>query len=132
MDIEAYQKWISDFYRKRNWYQYDVFIRSNFLIEEVGELAQAIRKREIGRDRPDELFQSDVENLEDIKEELGDVLDNIFILADKYGISLEEIAQTHQENSERDTRDHSRQSDDCGWQAIHLAGCVLPRQGVPP
>lgn len=101
MDIEAYQKWISDFYRKRNWYQYDVFIRSNFLIEEVGELAQAIRKREIGRDRPDELFQSDVENLEDIKEELGDVLDNIFILADKYGISLEEIAQTHQEKLER-------------------------------
>ena len=101
MDIEAYQKWISDFYRKRNWYQYDVFIRSNFLIEEVGELAQAIRKREIGRDRPDELFQSDVENLEAITEHLGDVLDNIFILADKYGISLEEIAQTHQEKLER-------------------------------
>ena len=86
------------FYRKRNWYQYDVFIRSNFLIEEVGELAQAIRKREIGRDRPDELFQSDVENLEDIKEELGDVLDNIFILADKYGISMEEIAQLIKKN----------------------------------
>ena len=102
MDIYAYQAWVSDFYKKkRNWYQYDAFIRSNFLMEEVGELAQAIRKREIGRDRPDECQQSDAANLEDIKEELGDVLDNIFILADIYGISLEEIASSHQEKLER-------------------------------
>lgn len=53
MDITDYQKWVSEFYKKRNWYQYNSFIRSNFLSEEVGELAQAIRKYEIGRDRPD-------------------------------------------------------------------------------
>ncbi len=101
MDIKTYQKWVSDFYKKRNWYQYNTFIRSNFLIEEVGELAQAIRKREIGRDRPDEIIKSDSENLADIKEELGDVLDNIFILADQYNISLEEIIQSHKEKLEK-------------------------------
>jgi NTP pyrophosphatase (non-canonical NTP hydrolase) len=32
----------------------------------------------------------------DLKEELGDVLDNIFILADKYDIDLEDILVSHQ------------------------------------
>lgn len=77
------------------------FIRSNFLCEEVGELAQAIRKYEIGRDRPDEIEKSSNENLNDIKEELGDVLDNIFILADQYNISLEEIIETHKNKLEK-------------------------------
>lgn len=96
MDIENYQTWISDFYKKRDWYQYDCFIRSNFLMEEVGELAQAIRKMEIGRDRPDESDLDPEACLALITEELGDVLDNVFILADKYGISLEDIMSSHQ------------------------------------
>ncbi|MGT2958992.1 hypothetical protein A9Q68_09130 [Streptococcus bovimastitidis] len=99
--MKAYQKWVSDFYQKRNWYQYHSFIRANFLCEEVGELAQAIRKYEIRRDRPDEIEKSMAENLEDIKEELGDVLDNIFIIADQYQISLEEIIEAHKNKLER-------------------------------
>ncbi len=47
MDITDYQKWVSEFYKKRNWYQYNSFIRSNFLSEEVGELAQAIRNMKL-------------------------------------------------------------------------------------
>lgn len=97
MDIQNYQKWISDFYKKRNWYQYNSFIRSNFLMEEVGEVAQVIRTIEIGRDRPDEVDKNLNEQLENLTEELGDVLDNIFILADKYNISLEEIMISHKE-----------------------------------
>ncbi len=50
MDIQEYQRFISAFYKKRNWYQYDPFIRSNFLTEEVGEVCRAIRTIEIGRD----------------------------------------------------------------------------------
>ena len=100
MNLEDYQKWVSDFYKKRNWYQYDLFIRFNFLSEEVGELAQAIRKKEIGRDRPDETKGSEQENLNNIREELGDVLDNIFIIADKYEISLDDIMLAHQEKLE--------------------------------
>lgn len=100
MDIKDYQAWVSHFYQQRNWYQYDNFIRSTFLMEEVGELAQAIRKMEIGRDRPDEKTISQKQGLVLITEELGDVLDNIFILADKYGISLEDIMDSHREKLE--------------------------------
>ena len=95
MDINHYQKWISEFYKSRDWYQYNSFIRSNFLMEEVGEVAQAIRTIEIGRDRPDETTQDMTTQLAHLTEELGDVLDNVFILADKYDISLEAIMQSH-------------------------------------
>lgn len=101
MNISDYQQWVSDFYQKRGWNRYNSFIRCNFLTEEVGELAQAIRKREIGRDRPDESMSSDDENIQAIKEELGDVLDNLFVLADLYQISLEEIMVAHRTKLEQ-------------------------------
>jgi len=97
MNIEEYQRFISDFYKARNWYQYDPFIRANFLAEEVGEVSRAIRTLEIGRDRPDEQEGLPEEKLANLTEELGDVLDNLFILADKYDISLETIMQKHKE-----------------------------------
>ncbi|MCT1226934.1 hypothetical protein EFM07_05300 [Lactococcus lactis] len=101
MDLKEYHKWLVDFYKKRNWYNYDSFIRCAFLTEEVGELAQAIRKQEIGRDIPDEIEKSNRENLEDIKEELGDVIDNIFILADKYNLSIGDIMVSHRNKLEK-------------------------------
>lgn len=52
---------------------------------------------EIGRDRPDEQEGLPEEKLANLTEELGDVLDNLFILADKYDISLETIMQKHKE-----------------------------------
>jgi len=97
MNIEDYQKFISDFYKKRNWYDYNPFIRTNFLAEEVGEVSRAVRTLEIGRDRPDETEGTAQEKMENLIEELGDVLDNLFILADKYNISLEEIMAAHKE-----------------------------------
>lgn len=101
MSISHYQKWISEFYKERNWYQYNPFIRSNFLAEEVGEVCRAIRTIEIGRDRPDEESLQYEAQLENLTEELGDVLDNIFIIADKYDISLESIMALHQEKLEK-------------------------------
>lgn len=101
MSITSYQKWISQFYKDRDWYQYDSFIRSNFLSEEVGEVCRAIRDIEIGRDRPDERENSYETQLENLTEELGDVLDNIFIIADKYEISLETIMNSHKEKLEK-------------------------------
>ncbi|MBO0451005.1 MULTISPECIES: MazG nucleotide pyrophosphohydrolase domain-containing protein [Enterococcus] len=101
MDIQAYQEWIGDFYKKRNWYQYDPFIRSNFLSEEVGEVCRAIRTIEIGRDRPDEKLSERSQAIENLTEELGDVLDNLFIIADKYEISLQEIMTIHKQKLEQ-------------------------------
>ncbi|MNJ43201.1 MazG nucleotide pyrophosphohydrolase domain protein [compost metagenome] len=96
VDINQYQRWISDFYKNRGWYSLDPFIRVNFLSEETGEVARAVRALEIGRDRPDEQTASPQQLLDNLTEELGDVLDNIFILADKYDISLEQILHQHQ------------------------------------
>ena len=56
-------------------------------------MARAIRALEIGRDRPDEKIQSYEENKQELVEELGDVLGNIIVIANKYDISLEEIFQ---------------------------------------
>ncbi|MDT2815642.1 MazG-like family protein [Vagococcus carniphilus] len=96
MNIQKYQSWVSQFYKKRGWYELNPFIRANFLAEETGEVARAVRSIEIGRDRPDEASKTKNELVEDLKEELGDVLDNIFILADKYNIQLEDILSSHQ------------------------------------
>lgn len=100
MNIIDYQKWITDFYKKREWYELNAFVRVNFLTEEVGEVSKAIRTLEIGRDRPDEQKISKEEQLANLKEELGDVLDNIFILADKYNINLSDIMSSHKEKLE--------------------------------
>lgn len=88
---------MSQFYQKRGWYDLNPFIRVNFLAEETGEVARAVRAIEIGRDRPDEIKKTEEELREELKEELGDVLDNVFILANKYNIQLEDILSSHQE-----------------------------------
>ena len=95
MDMKEFQIWNKRFYKERAWDKYDSFIRMNFLSEEVGELSQAIRKYEIGRDRPDEDESSKSENIEHIKEEIGDVIDNITVLVNKYDLSFEEILENH-------------------------------------
>lgn len=95
MEINEYQKWISDFYKSRGWYQLGVFERVAFLCEETGEVARSVRAMEIGRDRPDEVTHSKEILVADLAEELGDVLANIFVLADKYNISFEDILISH-------------------------------------
>ena len=97
MNILEYQKWITEFYKQRGWYELNAFIRVNFLTEEVGEVSKAIRTIEIGRDRPDEKTLPRDQQLANLKEELGDVLDNLFILADKYEIDLTEIMESHKD-----------------------------------
>lgn len=96
MQFNEYQQWVSAFYKQQGWYQYTPFMRVNFLTEEVGELARAVRNLEIGRDRPDEKEADQQTKLNNVVEELGDVLDNVFILADKYDISIEEVIAKHQ------------------------------------
>ncbi|WP_018753492.1 MazG nucleotide pyrophosphohydrolase domain-containing protein [Paenibacillus sanguinis] len=97
MDITQYQQWVIEFYKTRKWYQYDPFIRVGFLTEEVGEVSRAVRSIEIGRDRPDEATLDQGQLKANLVEELGDVIDNILILADKYDISIEDILRLHQD-----------------------------------
>ena len=91
------QRWIEQFYKQRGWSNYGPFERIGFLMEEAWETARAVRAMEIGRDRPDEGAKSIEELKEDLVEELGDVLGNIFILASMYEVSIDEILEKHKE-----------------------------------
>ncbi|MFB6363879.1 MazG nucleotide pyrophosphohydrolase domain-containing protein [Paenibacillus elgii] len=95
--MKHFEEWVMQFYGQRSWTQYGVFERMGFLMEETGELAQAVRTYEIGRDRPDELEKPEPVLKEELMGELGDVLANLAILADKYGFTLEDAAKAHQE-----------------------------------
>ncbi|MGG4221545.1 MazG-like family protein [Paenibacillus jamilae] len=97
MDINEFQKWVKQYYQERSWSDLDIFGRIGFLAEETGEVARAIRALEIGRDRPDEIDGSFEENKEHLTEELGDVLGNLIVIANKYDITLEDIFRTHQQ-----------------------------------
>jgi len=97
LKINEFQQWIKEYYDTRGWSELNIFTRIGFLAEETGEVARAIRALEIGRDRPDEKVQSYEENKQELIEELGDVLGNIIVIANKYDISLEEIFNAHQD-----------------------------------
>lgn len=100
MDIKEFQVWLETYYQARGWKELNPFIRIGFLAEETGEVARAIRALEIGRDRQDEGVKSTAALRTDLKEELGDVLGNVLILASKYEITLEELLIAHQEKLE--------------------------------
>lgn len=95
VEAKEFQNWIGEYYQTRGWADLDIFVRIGFLSEETGELARAIRAMEIGRDRPDENSVSAEENKKNLTEELGDVLGNVVIIANKYDIKLEEIFLEH-------------------------------------
>ncbi|WP_042351561.1 MazG nucleotide pyrophosphohydrolase domain-containing protein [Bacillus massiliigorillae] len=97
MDVNEFQQWVKDYYEERGWSKLDIFIRIGFLAEETGEVARAIRALEIGRDRPDESDGTYSEKKQELVGELGDVLGNIIVIANKYDIKLEDIFKTHQE-----------------------------------
>lgn len=95
MNVTEFQQWVKEYYESRGWSELDIFIRIGFLAEETGEVARAIRALEIGRDRPDEIKGSYEENKQELTEELGDVLGNLIVIANKYDIPLEEVFQAH-------------------------------------
>lgn len=95
MDTTEFQKWVAEYYQLRGWSDLDIFVRIGFLSEETGEVARAIRSLEIGRDRPDEQAGTYTENKNNLIEELGDVLGNVVVIANKYDIDLEEIFIGH-------------------------------------
>ncbi|MFD1174349.1 MazG nucleotide pyrophosphohydrolase domain-containing protein [Oceanobacillus picturae] len=97
MDVTEFQQWVNDYYENKGWSELDIFVRIGFLAEETGEVARAIRALEIGRDRPDEATGSFSDNRKELVEELGDVLGNVMVIANKYNISLEEVFNSHKE-----------------------------------
>lgn len=95
--MNQFQDWVKAYYEKRGWSELDIFVRIGFLAEETGEVARAIRALEIGRDRPDENTGTYAQQKQELVEELGDVLGNLIVIANKYDIELEDIFQSHQD-----------------------------------
>lgn len=101
MEIKQYQQWVRQFYQQQGWYERNPFMRLAYLTEEIGEVACAVRAIEIGRERPDQTEASHQQKMDNLIEELGDVMDNLFVLADKYGISMSDVIQRHQAKFEQ-------------------------------
>ena len=95
VDLTEFQSWVKEYYETRGWSKLDIFMRIGFLAEETGEVARAIRALEIGRDRPDEIVGTAEELKQELVGELGDVLGNIIVIANKYDIPLEDIFHSH-------------------------------------
>ncbi|MCQ2010807.1 MAG: MazG-like family protein [Sporolactobacillus sp.] len=95
MNLKEVQDWEKKFYEGRGWKDLPPYIRVGFLIEEIGEVSQAVRAYEIGRDHPNERSMTKEEIKQNLSEELGDVLSNVAILADLYHLSLEDIVMAH-------------------------------------
>ncbi|WP_251067903.1 MazG-like family protein [Apilactobacillus xinyiensis] len=90
-EINEHQKWLKNFYQSREWYELSPFVRMNFIAEEIGELARAVRAIEIGRDHPGESKKTPEQLDDNLHEELSDLLDQVLVLASKYNISGEEL-----------------------------------------
>nr|WP_276531981.1 MazG-like family protein [Brevibacillus invocatus] len=97
VNLTEFQNWVKEYYETRGWSKLDIFTRIGFLAEETGEVARAIRALEIGRDRPDESVGSQAELKQELVEELGDVLGNVVVIANKYDLSIEEIFHSHRQ-----------------------------------
>jgi NTP pyrophosphatase (non-canonical NTP hydrolase) len=91
LNLENHQDWLIDFYKRHGWYHFSPFVHVNFLTEETGEVARAVRALEIGRHHPGEKPQTPAEKTANLKEELADVLDQVLILSAKFGIDPETL-----------------------------------------
>jgi len=91
LTINDHQQWLVDFYQQRHWYQYSPFVHLNFLTEETGEVARAIRAIEIGRDHPGERQATTAERQANLKEELSDALDQILVISSLYNIDAQDL-----------------------------------------
>lgn len=101
MDTSKFQSWVKEYYESRGWTELDIFVRIGFLAEETGEVARAIRALEVGRDRPDEDARTHEELKQELVEELGDVLGNVIVIANKYDIPLEDIFESHRDKLQK-------------------------------
>lgn len=102
LNLANHQAWLIDFYKHHDWYHFSPFVYLNFLTEETGEVARAIRALEIGRHHPGEKPQTPAEKTANLKEELADVLDQVLVIGAKFGIDPEALlAQSESKLSRR-------------------------------
>lgn len=109
MNTKEYEKWVIDFYRNRGWYEYDPFVRINYLTEEVGEVSDSVKDLENTLDKNPENNEEISNQKDKLLNELGDVLDNIIILADKYDMTLEDVIDKHISVLKKDQKENDKE-----------------------
>lgn len=88
MTIQELQEWVKDDWKKRSNHQPSVELQLLYILEELGEVAEAIRKTNGSKARK----QIDV----DLGSELADLLISITTLANHFSIDLEKEIQAFQ------------------------------------
>ncbi|WEV60066.1 hypothetical protein OZX68_03840 [Streptococcaceae bacterium ESL0729] len=96
MDFKEYTNQTIDFYRDKGWYEYDPDVRINFLRQGVDQLIRSVDETEKVLAEPLENKQKIAETKELLSDDLGKLLDNLIILADKYDLNLEKLMDDHQ------------------------------------
>ncbi len=81
MDFKEAQKWVNDDWKK-NSKPVNKHLELLFLMEEIGEMAEMIRKQSGKKERKKLKI--------DLAKEMGDILICLMTLANRYGIDLEE------------------------------------------
>ncbi|MCH7759533.1 hypothetical protein IID20_04205 [Patescibacteria group bacterium] len=81
MDFKEAQKWVNDDWKK-NSKSVNKHLELLFLMEEIGEMAEMIRKQSGKKERKKLKI--------DLSKEMGDILVCLMTLANRYGIDLEE------------------------------------------
>jgi NTP pyrophosphatase (non-canonical NTP hydrolase) len=96
MTITDLQQWVAEDWRKRSKHQPTVELQLLYIIEELGEVAEAIRKQDGKKDRK----QSEV----DLGSEMADLVISIMTLANHFEVNIDDEVKKFQE---RITKRHS-------------------------
>jgi len=89
MRIGELQQWVADDWRQRSKHQPPVELQLLYIMEELGEVAEAIRKQNGKKDRK----QTEV----DLGSELADLIISITTLANHFEINIEDEIEKFQE-----------------------------------
>lgn len=96
MTITDLQQWVADDWRQRSKHQPTVELQLLYIMEELGEVAEAIRKKDGKKDRK----QSEL----DLGSEMADLVISIMTLANHFEVNIDDEIKRFQE---RITKRHS-------------------------
>lgn len=99
--MHNHQQWVQAFNEKQGWgpQNQSPFEDITHLTEEVGELARAVRRIEVGRDAHTEKENMTTdEMMYELKKEAGDVLRDLLSICNRYGFSIDEAFFEHQKD----------------------------------
>jgi NTP pyrophosphatase (non-canonical NTP hydrolase) len=89
MTIADLQQWVADDWRQRSKHEPTVELQLLYIMEELGEVAEAVRKQDGKKDRK----QSET----DLGSEMADLIISMTTLANHFGVNIEQEIEKFQE-----------------------------------